>query len=386
MAPTAFSKTYAALLAERGRSNSLTLVATLLALGAWTWWAIKSELTLYEVSTSARVELDSATYPIQSPFAGKIVRTNISVGKDVKLGDILVEIDSEPDQLQLRQEQVRVLGLDPALDRLRSQLTAEERAREDEQSASRGAAEEAANKIREAESAAKYAELELARVQKLIQEGLAPQRDLDKAQSEVRRLRGAVTTLESAAKRIPQDQFTRDRDRESRLQRIHSEIAKIEAERGTVNAGIKRLGYEIERRRVRAPISGRVGESALLRLGAVVREGEPLGSIIPDGQLIVAAQYAANSAFGRIRAGQKGTLRLDGFPWAEFGTLTVTVHRVAQEVRDGKVRVELRIEPSSTFQSKLQHGMPGSLEIAVERTAPASLVLRMAGQLLTAAR
>jgi multidrug resistance efflux pump len=124
MAPTAFSKTYAALLAERGRSNSLTLVATLLALGAWTWWAIKSELTLYEVSTSARVELDSATYPIQSPFVGKIVRTNLSVGKDVKLGDILVEIDSEPDQLQLRQEQVRVLGLDPALDRLRSQLTA----------------------------------------------------------------------------------------------------------------------------------------------------------------------------------------------------------------------------------------------------------------------
>ena len=74
------------------------------------------------------------------------------------------------------------------------------------------------------------------------------------------------------------------------------------------------------------------------------------------------------------------------FPWAEFGTLSATVHRVAQEVREGKVRVELRIEPESTFRSKLQHGMPGSLEIAVERTSPASLVLRMAGQLLTAAR
>jgi membrane fusion protein (multidrug efflux system) len=117
-----------------------------------------------------------------------------------------------------------------------------------------------------------------------------------------------------------------------------------------------------------------------------VREGEPLGSIIPDGQLMIAAQYPADSAFGRIRAGQDGALRLDGFPWAEFGAVPARVHRVAQEVRDGRVRVELRIQADSGFRGQLQHGMPGSLEIAVERISPASLVLRMAGQLLTAAR
>jgi len=383
---TAFSKTYGVLLADRGRAWPLLLVTALAAAGAWTWWALKSELTVYEVSTTARVELDSATYPVQSPFAGKIVKTNLSVGREVKRGDILVEIDSEPDQLQLRQQQIRALGLNPELERLRSQLAAEERARQEEQQASQRAAEEAANKIREAETAARYADLELGRIEKLHAQGLTAQRELEKAQGESRRLRAAVTTLESAARRIPQEQSTRDRDREARLQRIQSEIAKLDTERGTVAAGIKRQEYEIERRRVRAPIDGRVAESALLRVGAVVRDGEALGSIIPQGNLMVAAQYPAQAALGRIVPEQQAILRLESYPWAEFGSVAASVRRVAQEVRDGKVRVELAIDANSTFRGKLEHGMPGTLEIAVERATPASLVLRMAGQYLTAAR
>jgi membrane fusion protein (multidrug efflux system) len=341
---------------------------------------------LYEVSTAARVELDSFTYPVQAPFAGKIVKTNLSVGKEVRRGDILVEIDSESDQLELRQEQVRAGGLSPELERLRSQMAAEERAQADDRQAARAASEEAANKIREAETAAKYADLELERVGKLQEQGLVAQRELDKAQAESRRLRAAVTTLESSARRIPQEQATRDRDRESRLQRLRSEMVRLDTERGTLQAGIKRREYEIERRRVRAPIDGRVAEAAILRVGAVVRDGEPLGSIIPEGKLIVAAHFPAQAALGRIRAEQRATLRLDSFPWAEFGTVSASVRRVAQEVRDGKVRVELSIEPGSTYRGRLEHGMPGSLEIAVERVSPAFLVLRMAGQRLTAAR
>jgi membrane fusion protein (multidrug efflux system) len=137
---------------------------------------------------------------------------------------------------------------------------------------------------------------------------------------------------------------------------------------------------------VRAPIDGTVGESAILRTGAVVQGGERLGSIIPSGSLIVAAQFPADAAFGRIRPGQSATLRLDGFPWTEFGAVSATVARVAQEVRDGNVRIELAIDPQSTFRGTLEHGMPGLLEVAVERLTPLALVLRTAGQALTARR
>jgi hypothetical protein len=59
------------------------------------------------------------------------------------------------------------------------------------------------------------------------------------------------------------------------------------------------------------------------------------------------------------------------------------VRRVANEVRDGRVRVELGVDPEGASPIPLQHGLPGNVEVQVERVAPATLVLRAAGKLLT---
>jgi multidrug resistance efflux pump len=164
---------------------------------------------------------------------------------------------------------------------------------------------------------------------------------------------------------------------------LQGEIATLEAERDTLQADTTRLAYEIERRRIRAPADGRVGEAISLQAGSVVSEGVRLASIVPAGRLLIVAQYPAHAAFGRIRPGQAATLRLSGFPWAEFGTVSATVAHVAQEVRDGRVRVELIPVRQSSFQGVLAHGMPGTLEVAVERVSPMGLTLRTAGQWLT---
>jgi membrane fusion protein (multidrug efflux system) len=384
MFENAFSLTFGRLLADRGgRSTVWALLGAALFLGAWCWWAARAEVTLYQISSTARVELDAATFPIQSPLLGRVVETRLRVGAVVRQGEVLVEIDAMPDLLQLRQEEVRAQGLTPQLARLRAQVAAEENARAEEQSTARFSAEEAASRIREVEALAKAAEVEWTRMQALVRERLAPHRDLEKAEADARRLRATVTTLESAARRVPQEQTTRDRERDVRLQRLYSEITTLEAEQNTVHAGIERLEYEIERRRVRAPVDGRIGESAVLRRGAVVEEGEKLASIVPAGRLLVAAQFPADAAFGRIQPGQTATLRLDGFPWAEFGSVAATVVRVGQEVRDGHVQVELAIVDNSTFRGKLEHGMPGTVEVAAERLTPFALLLRTAGQWLT---
>ncbi len=381
---TAFSVTFARLLADRGRSTAWTLAVAALALGGWCWWAGRVQVTLCEISQAARIEQAAATYPIQSPISGRVVKTTLHVGQLVRSGEVLVEMDAFSDELRLRQEQVQAQGLEPALSRLRSQVAAEESARAQEQRAANLSSEEAANRIHEAEATAQYAETELSRMQALARQSLVAQRDLDKAEAEARRLRAAATTLQSAARRVPQDQVTRDRERDVRCERLYSEIATLEAQRQTLDASTERLRYEVERRRVRAPVDGRVGESAILRVGAFVEEGEKLASIVPAGRLLIAAQFPASAAFGRIRLGQPGRLRLDGFPWGEFGSVEATVARVAEEVRDGAVRVELAIESNSGFRGRLEHGMPGTVEVAVERLTPLSLVLRTAGQWLAA--
>jgi len=380
---TAFSLSYARLLADRGHWTASLLALASLALGGWTWWAVRAPVTLYEISSSARVELDAATYPIQSPLSGRVVKTNLRVGETVRSGEVLVEIDATPAELQWRQEQVQARGLERELARLRSQLAAEENARTQEQRVAQMNAEEAGERMREAEAAAKYAEAEQGRTQALEREKLVAPRDLEKAEAEAGRLRAAAMALESAARRVPQEQATRDRERDVRLEHLRAEIAALEAQGDTLRASMERLSYEIERRRVRAAVDGRVGESAILRPGAVVEEGEKLASIVPSGKLLIAAQFPAPAALGRIRAGQMATLRLEGFPWAEFGVVAAMVTGVAEEVRDGNVRVELAIDDHSSFRGKLEHGMPGRLEIAVERLTPLSLLLRTSGQWLT---
>jgi membrane fusion protein (multidrug efflux system) len=386
MITSAFARTFARLLADRGRATASMLCCSGLVLAGWWWWAAHADVTLYEVSAHARVELDAATYPIDSPVAGRVLTTNLRVGRAVRKGQGLIEIDAIADGLRLRQEEMRARGLDAEGARLRAQIAAEERARAEEQHAARLSADEAANRIREAEAEERHAEDELTRMEALHRRELVPTREVEKARTDVLRLREAVTTLEASARRVPQEQTTRDRERDVRIERLHAQIAAVAAQRRMSAASVQRLEYEIDRRTVRAPVDGIIGEAAPLRPGAVVQQAQNLASIVPAGHLVVAAQFPADAALGRIRPGQGATLRLDGFPWAEFGAVSATVATVAREIREGTVRVELTIEPDSGFRGTLEHGMPGSAEVAVERVTPLSLLLRTAGEALTVRR
>jgi membrane fusion protein (multidrug efflux system) len=75
-------------------------------------------------------------------------------------------------------------------------------------------------------------------------------------------------------------------------------------------------------------------------------------------------------------------MRLDGFPWTQYGTVSARVSQVATEIRDNLLRVEFTPEPSTATEITLQHGLPGTIDVSVEQVTPALLILRSAGQLL----
>ena len=62
--------------------------------------------------------------------------------------------------------------------------------------------------------------------------------------------------------------------------------------------------------------------------------------------------------------------------------MAATVAKVASEPRSGQVRVELAIHPDSSSPIPLQHGLPGTVEVEVDRLSPAALILRIGGKLL----
>jgi multidrug resistance efflux pump len=125
---------------------------------------------------------------------------------------------------------------------------------------------------------------------------------------------------------------------------------------------------------------------ANVRVGSVVREGEKLAAVVPTGVLRIVASFQPADALGRIQPGQPARLRLDGFPWTEYGSINATVTHVGSEVRDGRIRVELAVNPHSASHIPMQHGLPGAVQVEVERVSPASLVLRVVGRGLGGSR
>jgi multidrug resistance efflux pump len=360
--------------------SGMLLAAALLS--AWTIWFFIARITLYEVSAGARLEVSEAAHPVEAQVAGRVRATHLVLGQEVQGGDVLVELDMDVQRLQLEEERTRLAALTSQPAELRNEIKAEEAAQHADQQAGRIALAQARARYREAEATAQLRVQEAQRLEFLYARAAAAELELLRAKAEVRKNWEATDALRLEVSRLERDLQMRVNDRQTRLQRLKLYVTQLEGQIAVTRAASERLEYEIERRYIRAPVAGRLGEVATLQVGTWVREGARLGAVVPPGTLKVMADFLPSAAIGRIQAGQPARLRLEGFPWTQYGAISATVASVASEVRDGRVRVELALRPHSASPIPLQHGLPGTVEVEVDRVSPAILVLRTAGKLL----
>jgi membrane fusion protein (multidrug efflux system) len=358
------------------------VLLSIAVLGGWVAWGCLARVVVYEVTPQARLEVDRAVHPIATPLAGRVAATHLMVDQEVQAGEILVELDVEPQRLQQEEARVRLAALANQLAARRQEHVAEEAARQGEEQAARLALDEARARHHEAAVAAQAAAAEAEVYTRLQARGLAAQLDFMRSHAEAHKRLTAANTLRLAINRLDGEQQTRARDRMARLVRLQREVVQIEGELATATATLGRLGHEIEQRHIKAPVTGRLGEVANLQPGTVVQAGDTLGMILPPGTLQVVAYFPPAVALGRLAPHQPARLRLTGFPWTQYGSLAATVARVAHEARDGQIRVELSLLPDPPSAIPLQHGLPGTVEVAVEQVAPVTLVLRAVGKRL----
>jgi multidrug resistance efflux pump len=374
------------LAADGFRSSLAGMLLAAALLSAWTAWFFIARITLYEISAGARLEVSEAAHPVEAQVAGRVRATHLVLGQEVQGGDVLVELDVGTQRLQLEEEQTRQAGLASQPMELRNEIRAEEAAKQEDQQAGQIALDQARARYREAQATAQLRVQEAQRLEFLYAHAAAAELELLRAKAEVRKNWEAADALRLEVSRLERDLQMRVNDRQTRLQRLRLYVAQIEGQIAVSRATSERLAYEIERRYIRAPVAGRLGEVATLQVGTWVREGARLGAVVPPGTLRVMADFLPSAAIGRIQAGQPARLRLEAFPWTQYGAVSATVASVASEVRDGRVRVELTVRPNPASLIPLQHGLPGTVEVEVDRVSPAILVLRTAGQLLAVRR
>jgi len=377
-----FSQTLRSLAVERQRRSLGGIAISLVLLAAWGFWFFRSQVTVIETSEAARLEVLLAAHAIDAPVAGRIASSRLAIGLQVALGDVLLELDSEPEKRRLQEETTRLTTIGPQIAALQRALGAQEQAIASDRGATGIALDQARVRQEEAEITKRFTTDEADRAAKLHDSGSLAELDVLRKRSEADRQRAAAHALSLDVDRQQGNQKTRESEARARIEDMRRDLVTLEGQAITIAATVEVLRYEIDRRTIRAPIAGRVGDTADLRPGAYVKEGDKLGAVVPKGDIKVVAEFAPAAAIGRIRIGQRARVRLEGYPWIEYGTLRATVSGVGNELRAGRIRVELAVVPDRASALPLEHGLPASAEVEVEQVTPAKMVARAVGRTL----
>lgn len=373
-----FSRTLGAVRADRGRYAPAAAGLGILILGSWAIWLFAGQIAVYRMSARARLEVSPAPAQVAAPVGGRLVEVHLIVGTRVVVGDVLVAIDTAAEHIALDRAKARLAAVEPELESLSRELVAEATAGRGGATSDQEAESEVIARRRAVEAALAQAEEDEKRTRAMVEGGATAAADLSRAIAETKQRRAARDAVIHEAGGRNADRQSREATRAVRREQLTRQRAELEATVATLRGEIEQLVHEIDRRTLRAPVDGVLGDVAALRPGAVLADGAVVATVVPEGKLQVVGEYGPET-IGRLAAGQRARVRLDAFPWTHYGTLDARVARVGNEVHDNLIRVELVLEPSQTA-IPIAHGMTGTVEIEVEHASPAELLLRAIGK------
>jgi len=130
-----------------------------------------------------------------------------------------------------------------------------------------------------------------------------------------------------------------------------------------VNEGIARLIEAIREWKrkfmITAPIAGKVATTRLLAPQLFVKENEIILTLVPESNetKLVGRALLPRRGAGKINAGMPVNIRLDGFPYQEFGAVKASVAQVS-------------LVPEADGQYLVTVNMPQSMKTTYDRTIP----------------
>lgn len=353
-----------------------------LALTAWLGWFTLGRVQVVVVSHQARLEVQQAAHAVNAPLAGTLVAAAPALGSRVQAGDVLLALDAGTLTLRLREEEAHRTGLLAQLAALRQEIASREQALGLDRQTAQAAEQGARFRTDEAAAAAGFAGDQAQRLTQESEAGGIARASALQARAEAQKLAAAQSALAAEARRLGAEALARQAQQRAQVDSLRRTLATLQADAAGADATLARLALDIAQHRVRAPVAGRIGEVAPLHRGEFVAAGQRLVTLIPDGALVAVAEFEPAQVLGRVQPGQPALLRLEGFPWAQYGTVAATVSRVAGEIRDQRIRVEFTPRDGWPAGVQAQHGLPGTVEVTLEAVAPAELLLRATGQRL----
>jgi hemolysin D len=119
--------------------------------------------------------------------------------------------------------------------------------------------------------------------------------------------------------------------RESFAEEAASELSNSETEAGLRTEELRKSARRRQLQQLRAPVDGTVQQLAIHTVGGVVQAAQPLMVVVPaEGEVEVEAQIL-NRDIGFVHEGQPVTVKLEAFPFTDYGWIEGRVATISRD-------------------------------------------------------
>jgi hemolysin D len=116
-----------------------------------------------------------------------------------------------------------------------------------------------------------------------------------------------------------------------------------------------KANVRIDRMTLRSPVDGVVQGLAVTTLGQVVTTGEELMRIVPSNTPVDVQAYVTNEDIGFVRPGQTAVVKIDSFPFSQYGTINAVVEQVANDAIPAETANRTLSDPTKINQKGVQN-------------------------------
>jgi hemolysin D len=362
------------------------------------------------VSAQGKLEPTGAVRKIQAPVAGVIKAVYVKDGQRVAIGQPLLKLDPRNAEADLSANMAVRDALIQENQLYRFQLTAKPAPNLsiEKQALLLASQAEINSRLAGAQAEIQQSERQLSQsnvalasaqdvlalnqnilddLKPVVDEGSIPQLQYRRQEQEVRQRRAEVDRLQEEQKRLQASitqakqrlQNTTALNRKDLLTKIADNDKKLAELEGQMKRGKVAMQYE----ELKAPVSGKIFDFQSSNPGAVVSTSEPILKIVPDSNL-VAKVFITNRDIGFVQEGMDVDVRIDSFPFSEFGDVKGKVVQIGSDALPPdqiynfyRFPVEIRLDQQNLLINKqpvtLQSGMSLSANIRTRKRTVLSI-------------
>lgn len=352
---------------KQNTSSSILLLTVITLIMLVVAWSAITEIDSV-VRGSGKTVSEVKNQLVQSSEPGVILRRNVNNGAIVNQGDVLFEIDPIEAKTQLDQVIDRQSTLLTKIIRLKAEVqsTTPNFSKEELQAANGAALTEQAlyearqndlktkiaiieqktiqknNEITEtdieiltASNSLELLELEIEKIQPLVETGLAPETRLIALKREREAITGKISAARASKERLRSglQELNEELKAEQQVYQTSAltELSAVQAELSEIENRIPVLTDRVERTLVKSPVDGIVNRINYSTTGAYVKTGDVLLEIVPTGENLLVEAKVSPKDIADILVGQSVKISLTAYDPTRYGRLDGIVSSVSAD-------------------------------------------------------